>query len=86
MEGDGPIAVECYEIIATLKAAIHTGYYPNVEAVTCLLRGSNPALTQQWLSYARGCVQGSIDYFEEGLEMKARILWLHLSLLDYFLH
>ena len=65
LEGDGPIAVECYEIIATLKAAIHTGYYPNVEAVTLLLRGSNPALTQQWLSYARGCVQGSIDYFEE---------------------
>ena len=45
LEGDGPFAVECYKIIATLKAAIHTGYYPNVEAVTYLLRGSNPALT-----------------------------------------
>ena len=25
LEGDGPLAVECYEIITTLKAAIHTG-------------------------------------------------------------
>ena len=55
-------------MLRTLKAAIHTGHYPNVEAVTRLLGGSNdsnPALTQQWISYARSCVQGSIDYFEE---------------------
>ena len=39
LEGDGPLAVECYEIITTLKAAIQTGYHPNVEAVTSSLRG-----------------------------------------------
>ena len=32
-EGDGPLVFICYEIVEQVKAAIHAGYIPNVDAV-----------------------------------------------------
>ena len=33
LEGDGPIVFECYQVIATLSAVVHTAHYPNVNAI-----------------------------------------------------
>ena len=33
LKGNGPLTLKCFEIIATLKASIHNGYYPNVHAI-----------------------------------------------------
>ena len=40
MEGDGPLALECYERIETVKAAIHTAHTPNLDAVARRLSAS----------------------------------------------
>ena len=44
LEGDGPLALECYEIVATLKATIHTGHYPNVQAIARTLATTSTAV------------------------------------------
>ena len=41
LEGDGPLALECYEIIQTVLASIQTGHYPNLEAICRMLSGSD---------------------------------------------
>lgn len=33
LEGDGPLALECFEIISTIQAAIHAEHIPNVRTV-----------------------------------------------------
>ena len=47
LEGDGALAVECYEIVHTVRAAIHAAHTPNVQAIARKLVGSIPALQQQ---------------------------------------
>ena len=42
------IALECYEIICTIQAAIHAGHMPNVMAVVeCLSSGTTVQQLQQ---------------------------------------
>lgn len=33
LEGDGPLALECFEVITMLQASINNQYHPNVNAV-----------------------------------------------------
>ena len=33
LEGDGPLALECHEVIEKVSASIHTAYTPNVHAI-----------------------------------------------------
>ena len=40
LEGDGPLALDCYEKIETVKAAINTAHTPNLEAVARRLSSS----------------------------------------------
>ena len=34
LEGDGPLAVECYEIIETVRSVIQVSHTPNVQAIS----------------------------------------------------
>lgn len=34
LEGDGPLALNCYEAMTTVLTSIQTGHYPNLEAVS----------------------------------------------------
>ena len=63
LEGDGALVMECYEVIRGIIATIHTGHYPNVQAIARKLSSGNPACHQQWLSYAISCLKPGIDYF-----------------------
>ena len=41
LEGDGPLALECYETVETVSHSVELAYAPNVEAVAkALSRGS----------------------------------------------
>lgn len=33
LEGDGSLVLQCYEVIEEVKAAVQSGYTPNVDAV-----------------------------------------------------
>ena len=56
LEGDGPLAFECYGIIKRVAAVIHTGHYPNVQAIARKLSPGNIVNQQhigflmQWLA------------------------------------
>ena len=65
LEGNGPLVLECYEVITTLKAVIRTVHYPNVRAISRLIAPSTPVLQQNWFTYAMNCVQSGIDYFQK---------------------
>ena len=68
LEGDGPIAFECYEIIRTLTAAANMAHYPNVQAVTASIAGGDPAVQQWWVTYATSCIKPALDYYAEHLK------------------
>lgn len=64
LEGDGPLVVNCFEVIACLRSVLHSSHYPNTLAVIRQL-GQPPAVEQQWYSYALQCVQPGIQYFHD---------------------
>ena len=63
LEGDGPLALSCFEILTTLTATIQTGHYPNIEAIAQKLSAGSPVVSQQWVEYAKSCVKPGAQYF-----------------------
>lgn len=90
LEGDGPLALECYEVVATVQAAIHSNYYPNVTALARQFSNGNSVAMNQLVQYAHGCVKPGQDYFNVQLQQSlkeslaafkaARLLSPHKSL------
>ena len=62
IEGDGPLAYECYEIISALSVAAQITHFPNVDALARQMDNS-----QQWKTYALQCVQPGLNYFHQHL-------------------
>ncbi len=75
LEGDGPLALECYEVISSLTAAVNmtVPHYPNLQAVARSLSGGNQHIQQQLLRYATACVQPGVQYFNERLNSSMKI-------------
>lgn len=78
LEGDGPLALECYEAIEKASATICTAHTPNVQAIAQQLSGalhSDPR-HQQLAAYAKSCVQPGLDYFERqvGSSLKSSLV------------
>lgn len=63
LEGDGPLALICYEKINELRAAITVVHYPNTRAVTRTLSQGNAIIQQQQFNYALSCIQPAYNYF-----------------------
>ena len=66
-EGDGPLVLECYEIMSTVLASIQAGYYPNVEAVSRNLSPGNPQAQRQWVAYALQCIEPGLKCFNDAI-------------------
>ena len=77
LEGDGPLALECHEVIEKVSASIHTAYTPNVHAIAQRLSGTPPSDPnhQQLVAYANNCVQPGLEYYKRQVEtsMKASL-------------
>ena len=67
LEGDGILAVKCYEEILKIRAAISANYYPNLHAVSRESSSGNPALQQQLIAHGISCIQPGLLYFQEKL-------------------
>ena len=67
LEGDGTLAVKCYEEILKIRAAISAKYYPNLHAVSRESSSGNPALQQQLIAHGISCLQPGLLYFQEKL-------------------
>ena len=65
LEGDGPLALDCYEIVDEVVASVATENIPNIRAIAEKLTRKPPSHPhhEQWVSYARNCVQSGLDYF-----------------------
>ena len=64
LEGDGILAVKCYEEILKIRAAISA---PNLQAVSQESSSGNPALQQQLIAHGISCIQPGLLYFQEKL-------------------
>ena len=67
LEGDGPLILQAYEEIATVRAAVQSAHYPNVIAVTQLLANGDMNLQQRLQTHASDCIRPGLDYFETKL-------------------
>lgn len=67
LEGDGPLAFQCYEVISTLSTSVMMENYPNVQAVVRNISRSTEQ-QQKWRKYARKCITPALDYYKEHLE------------------
>ena len=76
LEGDGVLALECYEVIDKVILSINTEHIPNVLAVARKLSGQSSGesgqqqtspLYEQWVAYARHCIKGGLEYFNHQL-------------------
>ena len=74
LEGDGPLAFTCYEIVQTIVASIQVANTPNVSAVAKSPESAVPAAEQQLVTYVKSCVQPGIDYFQHQLQTRSRDL------------
>lgn len=67
LEGDGPLVLDCYEVIDTVIASIQTANTPNLRAIAEKLCGSVPSNKQLLLNHGKLCAQPAIDYFNRQL-------------------
>ena len=67
LEGDGPLVFTCFEVLTAVDASIHTGHLPNTSAVIQHLSRNfgNTISSQQWLAYARRCIEPGLNYFQK---------------------
>ena len=63
LEGDGPLALECYEKIIRARNSIQVHHWPNTAAFANRIATALQS-EQYWMSYAGNCVQRGFDYFE----------------------
>lgn len=71
LEGDGPLALECYEILSSVKAAVQVCHFPNTLAIAKRL--ANTTFPEEhWVRYAKACVQPGYDYFKSKFDQDLR--------------
>ena len=59
LEGDGPLALSCYEVLSTVRASIQVKHWANTCALARKFAAERqlPALKQQLMTYALTYVQ-----------------------------
>ena len=62
LEGDGPLSLECYEIISSALEGARVANYPNLNAITNQLSAGNQQVRQQLTAYAQAAVRPGLDY------------------------
>ena len=63
LEGDGPLALTCYETISVLNAAARQAYYPNLRAVTSEISSGNSLIEIDLVQHAKSFVQLGLNYY-----------------------
>ena len=75
LEGDGPLALNCFEVIERIKQSLLTENIPNVRALSEKLtrQPRSHLLHEQWVDFARDCVQSGIDHFNRQLSNSLKL-------------
>ena len=66
LEGDGPLALSCYEVFSTVRASLQVKHWANTRALARKFAAERqlPALKRQLMTYVLTCVQTGFTYFE----------------------
>lgn len=67
LEGNGPLALDCFEIIDSLSASIRLCNAPNVEAIAKHLAHGSFTAKQKWIDHAKTCIEPGHSYFKHQL-------------------
>ena len=62
LEGDGPLALSCYETISSLNAAARQANYNNLAAVASNLSSGDTVMEEHLIDHAKSCVQPGISF------------------------
>ena len=73
LEGDGPLALECFEVITMVQASISSNHHPNVIAVAQQLSAGNSVAMSQFIQYAQSCIQPGLQYFTAQLGSSLKV-------------
>ena len=73
LEGDGPLALTCYETIQEVKSAIQVGNIPNVQAIAKSIISPSSAVQQQLIAHAKNCVEPALNYFRQQLTSSLKV-------------
>ena len=66
LEGDGPLALTCYETISVLNAAARQAY-SNLRAVTSEISSGNSLIEIDLVQHAKSFVQPGLNYYFQQL-------------------
>ena len=67
LEGDGPLILQAYEEIATVRAAVQSAHYPSVIAVAKQIANGDAIMQQRLQTYASDYIRPGLQYFETKL-------------------
>ena len=67
LEGDGPLALSCYEAISSLNSAARQANYSNLSAVASTLSAGDTDMEEHLIAHATSCVQPGISYYFQQL-------------------
>jgi hypothetical protein len=67
LEGDGPLALSCYETISSLNAAARQANYSNLAAVASNLSSGDTDMEEHLIDHAKSCVQPGVSYYFQQL-------------------
>ena len=75
LEGDGPLALTCYDIISALNMSARQAHYPNLDDVAAHIAAGNTQEESDLLQHAKKCIQPGITYYFEQIStnMKAAL-------------
>ena len=68
LEGDGPLVLQCYEVVDLLITAIRLAHTPSVRAIAQRL-----APQVQLLTYANNCIKPGLEYFNRQLDTSLKV-------------
>ena len=74
----------CHAIISIIRSAIHTAFYPNVQAVVKSIFPGNLGLQSKFMTHAMQCVKPGIDYFCQHQGMIWGCQWHHSKQRGFF--
>ncbi len=63
LEGDGPLALSCYDTISALNVSARQAHYPNLDAIASQIAGGNAQEESELLQHAKKCVEPGITYY-----------------------
>ena len=75
LEGNGHLALDCFEIVDGLSTSIRLCNVPNVEAIAKKLANGSLHAKQKWIDHAKTCIEPGHNYFKRQLtsSLKGRL-------------